>query len=267
MPLIDDDGTLLGIVNVIDALAIVLVVAVIVAGISLGGVSSGGESETRYATIELGQQPEYVVDRIGEGDVATFDGSDDSITVRDVRVIPPTGEENNTQHDVTIWTEVNGELVEGDFRVAGDSFLLGDEIQLDMREYTTNGTVTDLEHEATASNEETTTSTTVAVDLQNVPPTVSDALEEGMSETFRGETIAQIETIESEPAAVVLESEDGDIYEREHPQNEDVTLTVELRTTETDTGLHFRGERLGVGTPIVFDFDVMIVDGEVAAIE
>ncbi len=116
MSLIDEDGNLFGVVNVVDALAIVLLVAVVVAGVA---VVSGGEmgvdvvaalagtlllvvvvagvavvsgdattAETRYATVELGEQPAYVVDRLEAGDVATLEDGDVA-TVTDVHV-PPT---------------------------------------------------------------------------------------------------------------------------------------------------------------------------------
>ncbi|MFC7231556.1 hypothetical protein ACFQMM_09325 [Saliphagus sp. GCM10025308] len=65
------------------------------------------------------------------------------------------------------------------------------------------------------SGEETTVSVTATLD--NVKPDVADGLEAGMAETERGETVATIDTVETEPASVILESEDGNIYERDHP--------------------------------------------------
>ncbi|SDJ67835.1 DUF4330 family protein [Natronorubrum texcoconense] len=275
MPLIDDDGNLFGAVNVIDAIVVVVLLAVVVAGIAVVAALGGGESETRYATIELENQPDYVVERMDEGDVATFDGSEDSITVTDVQITPsPADEGNSSQPDVTIRAEVDGERIEDEdreedrFQVAGNPLMLGNEIQLNMGTYTTTGTVSDLGQEGeTLSDAEATSTTRAAVELENVRPSVADGLGEGMTETMRGETVATVEDVESEPASVVLQSEDGNIYEREHPQNRDVTMVVELQTTETETGIEFRGERLGVGSSIVLNFDGMNVQGEVSAVE
>ncbi|WP_247001681.1 DUF4330 family protein [Halosolutus gelatinilyticus] len=272
MKLIDENGNLLGVVNVIDALAVVLLLAVIIAGfvvVMSGGDDPGaepsGEPATRYATIDLGKQPDYVADRIEEGDVAVAGGSTGNVTVTDVHITPTL-----SGPSILIRAEINGELRETGgrqaFRVGDEPLRLGSDLRLDMDAYATNGTVTDLGTDnSTLPIEET--ATTVDVELRNVSTAVVDGLEEGLSETVRGETIATIESIESEPAAVVLESDDGQIYEREHPRNEDVTLTVELRTTETEAGVYFRGTPLKVGTMLDLNFETMTVEGEVVRIE
>ncbi|MFC7231557.1 DUF4330 family protein [Saliphagus sp. GCM10025308] len=70
MELIDDEGKLFGRVNVVDALVVLILLAVVVAGIAVVGVLSGdAEPETRYATIDLGPQSEHVAEQISEGDV------------------------------------------------------------------------------------------------------------------------------------------------------------------------------------------------------
>lgn len=313
MPLIDDDGNLFGGINVIDALVIVMLLAVLVAGAalvtSIGGESdSTGEAETRYATFELGQQPDYVVDRLSEGDVATLDDTDGTLTVTDVYVTPapadaaenatttpdednataddtatdgPTaGTENETttivtpdttvQPYVTIRAEFNGVPLEDQerelFQVGGEPLLLGTQHQLNMGSYATNATVTDLGHDDDTLQIDSST-TDADVELRNVSPPVADALEDGMTETVGGETTATVDSIEREPATVIVESEDGDIYEREHPQNEDVTVAVELETAETDSGVYYRGDRLGIGSDIVLDFERVTVDGTVIGLE
>ncbi len=276
MPLIDDEGKLFGVVNVIDALVVVLFLAVIVAGIAVVSSGSGGEPETRYATIELDQQPDYVIDRIADGDVAAVEGSSEPLTITDVYTIR-TGEQNGS---AMIRVEVPGELREDDhgrdvFYFAGDPFRLGTSLQLDLGMVVTEGVVVDVSPEepnlesapSSTSFVRGNSSTTVEVEVSNVSPAVADALEEGMTETVQNETIATVESVESEPATVILESEDGDIHEREHPQNMDVTLTVELRVDETESGVHYRGSRLAIGTPIVFDFETVTVDGEVTRLE
>lgn len=96
---------------------------------------------------------------------------------------------------------------------------------------------------------------------------MSASVAEGQSQTVGDETVATIQSVESEPATVVLESEDGELHEREHPQNMDVTLIVELRTSETATGVSFQGQQLSLGSSIVLTFDTMTVEGEVRSLE
>ncbi len=88
-----------------------------------------------------------------------------------------------------------------------------------------------------------------------------------MSETRRGETVATIESIEREPAAVVLETENGDVSLQEHPRNSDVTLALELQTVEIDDRVYFRDDRIGIGSSIDLDFGTVAVDGEVTGID
>ncbi|WP_137288730.1 DUF4330 family protein [Natronorubrum halophilum] len=373
MPLIDDDGNLFGVVNVIDALAVVLLVAVLVAGVAFVGVlGTDGEPETRYATVDLGPQPDYVVDRIAAGDTTTVDGSGHA-TVTDVYVTPPPGDgENGTQPRVTVRVAVNGELVDDArdgsvFEFAGTRLRSGSTLEFETEEYVTDGEVTSLDHDrdslqiaetavlldatvsgttageiepgdavrigshtvatvtdlqlypngtderralvgvelvtlerattptfggtsvsidselelhpadydltgdvvrrgATVEAGETTT-TVAEIELRNVRPSVANELESGMTETVRGETLATVTSVEQTPAELVTESEDGGIHLREHPTNEDVTLTVELRTQDTQSGLRFHGESLRVGNSVVLDLDTTYLEGNVTRIE
>lgn len=370
MSIIDDDGNLFGAVNVIDALAVVLFLAVLVAGIAFVGViGPDGEPETRYATIELGEQPEYVVDRVSEGDVVSPEGTSDTITVTDVYVTP--GEADGAvEPSVIVRGEVNGQLIETDddqvFEYAGERLRVDTELEMDTDEYFAEGVVTSVEDEdptlgieqtpvlleATVSGttademtdddsiqlgphttaemtnvqlyplgdgqyralvgaELTTlqrgssvtyggesvavgntlqmqfdaydidaevvrrgtdteigepTTTTAEIELENVRRSVADGLEAGMEERIRGETLATVRSVDSQPAEVVLESDDGDIHLREHPQNKDVTLIVDLQTRATDTGLRFHGESFTEDESVILDFDLKTVEGEVTRI-
>lgn len=369
MTLLDENGNLFGVVNVVDAVVIVLVLGVLVAGAAF--LLDDGEPDTRYATVELGSQPGYVVDRIEAGDVASFSGTDHNLTVRDVYVTPPEDGQNESRPLVTIRAQINGEIREdasgrNTFHLAGEPLLPGTAVEVDTGSYVAEGEVTDLgSAEPTLPIEETSvllettvtdttanemaagdtiavgphtvgtvttvrlyptgddqqhalvgadlvtledataqlyagqpitigrqlqlqtgrydltadvirrgtatqrgerTTTDAEIEVRNVDAAIADGLEAGMTETVRNETLARVTSVEDDPAAVVLESEDGDIYEREHPQNRDVTLSVELRTRDTDTGLRFQGERLREGTTVVLDLDRVLVEGTVTGL-
>lgn len=370
MPIIDDDGDLFGVVNVIDALAVLLVLAVVVAGVAAVGVlSGGGEPETRYATIDLGSQPEYVVDRVEAGDEVPIDGYDQNLTVTDVYVTATDDEDNGTR--VIVRAEVNGELIERSddepiFEFAGERLRVGDTLALETDEYVTDGQVTSLERDGSDLNVETTPvllettvsantaeeitegdtfdagsntiatvqtvqpypidndqyrvhlgveletirdgttprfagqavsignqlsltldaysldgevirrgttepageleHTTVELKLEDIDPDVADGLEAGMTETVRGETLATIQSVDSQPADVVLEGDSGEIYLHEHPKNKDVRLTVELRTMRTDSGVRFHGESLREGDELRLDVGTTMVRGTVTTL-
>ena len=280
MPLIDDEGNLLGIVNVIDVFVVGLLLAVVVAGVVI--VSSGGDSEpeeadaaeTVYATIELTDQPEYFVERIGEGDTVYAWGwgetyASGNFTVTDIHTTPSTAESSNSTADMLLLMEFEGvpsDHGHDEILVDGEPLPVGAELELWNGAYATDATVLDLTSDDPALPVEETT-TTVDIELRDVHPAVAAAFDEGMSETVHGETIATIESIESEPATVVAQSQNGSVHEREHPRNVDVTLTVELQATETENGLHFRGEPLRIGSEMSLDFDIVVADGEVIDVE
>ncbi|MHC3437888.1 DUF4330 family protein [Natrialbaceae archaeon A-gly3] len=374
MQLIDDDGNLFGAVNVIDALAVLLILAVVVAGIAVVGVlGADGEPETRHATIDLGTQPDFVVDRVEAGDEMPVDGFSHNLTLTDVYVTTANedGDTENGDTQVIVRAEVNGERIEREdddpiFEFGGERLRVGDEIELESDEYVADGQVTsldqngpDLDVETTPILLESTVSAntvdeisegdtveagphtigtvqnvqpypidgdrfrvhlgveletlqdgstptfagqsvsvgnglsltldsysvtgevlrrgtaepagetehaTVELKLEDVDPDVAEGLTEGMTETVRGETLAAIQSVETQPAAVVLESEDGDIHLREHPKNKDVRLTVELRTLETESGIRFHGEALREGDDVVLDLDRTIVSGTVTTL-
>lgn len=100
MELIDEEGNLFGIVNVIDALVVLVLVAVLVAGVALvtGGsdpaetdaASEGPELATQHVTLVVGEQPAYIAGAIEAGDT-TLSSGPESLTVTDVRVTPRNG--------------------------------------------------------------------------------------------------------------------------------------------------------------------------------
>ncbi|MBZ6496474.1 DUF4330 family protein [Natrinema longum] len=373
MPLIDDEGNLFGVVNVIDALAVVLLLAVIVAGIAFVGVLGNGEPETRYATVDLGGQPDYVADRVSEGDTVRVDGSSHNLTVTDVYVTPAMASNSGNQSQVTVRTKINGETVEVDdrdervFKYAGERLRVGAEVAMDTDDYTTTGRLTSLESDGSSltvdetpvllestisdrtaeeisendtvtlgsyttatitnvrlypiggdryralvgtelnthqqgsmptyggqtvtvgsqinlspdgydlngevvrrgSDQEIGNSTTInaEIEIENIQPAVADEFSVGMTETVRDETLVTIQSVDTEAADTVLESESGEIYLREHPKNKDVTLSVELQTRRTDTGVRFHGDSLRTGDSVVLDFGTTTVSGTVTQIE
>ena len=60
--IIDDEGKLFGLINVVDALVVLVVLAIVVAGIAL--IAVPGSEDTRYATVDMGTQPDHVAGQI-----------------------------------------------------------------------------------------------------------------------------------------------------------------------------------------------------------
>ena len=105
---------------------------------------------------------------------------------------------------------------------------------------------------------------TLTVELRGVSPTVADELSAGMRERHR-DASATIANVQSEPATVTVRTDDGRLVETTHPQERDVTLTVDVTARETDEGLRFHGRLLEIGDPVTLDFDRVDVRGTVVA--
>ncbi|RKD98084.1 DUF4330 family protein [Halopiger aswanensis] len=102
--------------------------------------------------------------------------------------------------------------------------------------------------------------TTVEIDLDQLGEREASQFEPGLTETAGGDTWATITNVDREPASVIVETEDGNLHERQHPTKYDVTLTVDLETRETDLGQQFKGESLRNGDTVYLDFGVTTVE-------
>ncbi|WP_144924259.1 DUF4330 domain-containing protein [Halorubrum salsamenti] len=139
MELIDDDGDLFGVVNVVDALVVLLLLAVVVAGVALvfGGDDPAPEpdTETTYATLDMGTQPAYVVDAINEGDTYEPDGSS-TITVTDVHLTP-----REDDVGVTLRVQLDGTPGDDTVSYAGAPPRLGRSLTIATTRYEVSGQI------------------------------------------------------------------------------------------------------------------------------
>lgn len=367
--IIDEHGRIFGLVNVIDALVVLFVLAVLIAGIALVGSFEEGEPATRYATVDLGTQPSYIATQITVGDTVAFENSQDNLSITDVYRTP--GPADSVK--VTIRVAVHGrEIPQEDqaqpqFEFTNNRLHAGDTLSLTTDEYAVDGTVTAVARTngglgvtTTPVVIETTTSrttadaitegdthtingtpvatvaskyvyptgnpttahllvgldltthtpsdtpqfggrplrigdplrfvtssynitgdtvtvgshappgepaqVTVTVQLDNVAPETAQSLQVGMTETQKTNVLARVTAKRIAPATVILESDDGNIYRRDHPTHKDVTLTVDLHTHVTPTGRTFHHRPLQEQTPIILDLETITIQGTVTDI-
>jgi hypothetical protein len=112
-----------------------------------------------------------------------------------------------------------------------------------------------------------TTDRTVTLQMENVPPDRADSVTAGQTETNAGQTVAEVLNVQVEPAVVTLTSEDGNIYEREHPVNKDVTITAELRVRDTESGVRFKGRTLQEGNQVTLDLGTTTIRATVVDLD
>jgi len=81
------------------------------------------------------------------------------------------------------------------------------------------------------------TTARLRVEWTNVEPSRATALRRGMAETHRGAD-ARVVGLSSEPATVILRTESGEIYARDHPINVDVTVGLDANFCVVITDVH-----------------------------
>jgi hypothetical protein len=143
----------------------------------------------------------------------------------------------------------------------GQAVRVGTTVPFDTSSYRFDATVLAVN----ASGPRQSTDVTLDIAWDNVSPALSDAVTPGMAEQHRGASTT-ITDVEREPATVVIESESGEIFARDHPVNEDVRLTVSARADRQQGRLSFHGERVQTGDSVVLDFGTVTVRGTVVGV-
>ena len=245
MELIDDEGKLFGVVNVIDALVVLLVLAVLIAGVALLDPFGSTEPAERYATIDLGEQQPFVAEQISTGDVMSPPGTRNA-TVTDVHVGPAEG----SNVSVTARVRINGSLGEDgeSFTYGGNGIRQGGEFTLETDEYTASGTVTRLGTNGTALD---TVTRQVRLDGR-LSATSAQRLQSGDTVTYASREGATVETIYIGP---------GD-----DPTNRRVTATVSVEALRQSGDLTFGDQSVQLGQSLSFDFGEYGLSGAVEAI-
>lgn len=262
---IDGEGNLFGVINVIDALVILGVIAVVVAGVALvvgadsgdadNGVANGTlatEQEQRYVTVAFDLQRDAFVDRILTGERLTV--NDDNATVTDAYVYP-TVDPDDRRSGLVVRLAVDAAVTDSEFgeqiSVGGERLRVGDELEFAADDRTLTGELMAIDE---AGESLQTERVTTEITVENVDQRTADRVRVGQRETTRGETIALIESASTESS------------ETNDDTQQDLVLEVELLTLETETGSQFRGSTLREGDGIALDLGDRIVRGTVTTL-
>lgn len=189
--LVDDEGNLFGVVNVVDALALLLAVAVIVAGVGLvlGGsddteTAPAPETGTTFVTLDLGTQPDYIVTALSVGD--TYGpGNASNLTLTDI-YLAPQGDKTR----VIARARLEGISRNGALTYANAPPRLGRTLAISTDTYKVTGRISDIGDE---SSLDTTTTTVVLRDT--VSTASANEIAPGDEITVGGRTAATIEDV------------------------------------------------------------------------
>jgi len=189
--LIDGEGNLLGAINVVDALVLLLVLAVLVAGVGLvlGGDEDADsapapETGTAFLTLDLGVQPDYVVAALDEGD--TYEPSNASnLTITDIYLAP-----QGNQTRVVARAKLEAPTSNGTLNYANAPPRLGRVLGIYTDTYNVTGRIN-----AVGDGPSLNTTTTAVVIQDNVSATDAAVITPGDRISVAGRTTATVEDV------------------------------------------------------------------------
>jgi len=253
MDLIDDKGRIFGTVNIIDALAVLLLLAVVGAGAAFVLQSDPGartptssaqpadqntSPATRYATLDLGTYPSDVAEHITDGDTSrTTD-----LTVTDVYRTP-------TKNSVHVWARVqlDGHTTDDstEFRFTGTEIDRGNTLAIATDEYQINGTVRTVDtHTATLP-----TDATPVVLRTTTSAETATAIQPNDTYTVANGTVATVESVAVSPT--------------DTSQKKRVVLGVTLQTLRLNDQREFLGRTVRLDQTLPIRTDTYAITGQV----
>jgi hypothetical protein len=152
----------------------------------------------------------------------------------------------------------------GERRFGNTRLQTGATITFDTSAYTLEASLVERDTLA-PPGDPTTVNTTV--ELRDVGPSVANNFYIGAAERINGSITARVTDIETAPAIAIVESDDGQIYGRDHPRLKNVTLAVELTARRDGDRLLFHGRPLREDRPILLELPTITVEGRLTDIE
>lgn len=241
MELLDEDGRILGVVNVVDALVVLVVFALAVAAIALvlpDGEDRSPELETTYATLDLGTQPAYIVPEIEEGD--TYSPAEtEEIEITDVFVTPGQGGSR-----VLLRVELTGPVRSEAIQFAGEPPRLGRSLEITTPRYEVSGTI----REVGATPTLPTVNRTVVV-RDTIDRRDATRLRQGAEITIAGHPVATVREVASFP--------------RDDPDRQTVLVEASVRAVTLEGEALFGGEPVRRGRTLSLRGDQFVLAGTI----
>jgi hypothetical protein len=243
MDVIDDEGNLFGTVNVVDALVVLLVLAVVAAGAAFVFADEPEPEpdpavDTTYATVDLGTQPAYVVDAINEGDSYSPGGSSQA-TITDLHLTP--------QGDgvrVLLRVELQGETTDERLTYADAPPRLGRSIAITTDRYEVSGQIREVGDSDALDREQTS-----IVIRDTIPAADADHIASGDEIRLAGRTVATVE--------------DAAVYATADPDERRVFVEATVDAHRQQDGLRFGGTPLRRGQSIALSTADYALNGTV----
>lgn len=243
MDILDDQGRLFGLVNVVDAIVLFLVAVVVVAGVAFvlqpepePTEPAPPETDTVTAVLDLGSQPDYIADRINKGDAYSPAGNS-NLTITDVYVGPGGGDAR-----VLLAVELEGPLSEDAITYDEAPLRFGRQLTVRTDDYQVDGRIRDV---GTGLNR----GTTRVVVNDTVGSSIASAIRTGDAYTLAGREIASVESVE--------------VFATGDPDQRRVVLGLSLQTVDLGGGPLFGSTAIRQGAYVPFRTDHYGFSGQV----
>ena len=242
MELIDDEGNLFGVVNVVDALVVLLVLAVVAAGAALvlqpDTTQAGPDLATTNATLDIGPQPAYIVSAIDEGDTHTA-GGNSRLTITDVHLTPQ-GDRTRVILRVRLEAPSTGDGIS----YANAPPRLGRSLSIATNRYEVSGDI-----RAVGRDTSLATGTTRVVLHDQMAAADAREITPGDEIRLAGRTVATIQNVTA--------------YATNNPRQRDVYVAATLQAYRGQDGLRFGGSQVRRGQTVRLATDAYTFAGQI----
>jgi len=241
MEVIDDEGRLLGVVNVVDALVVLLALAVVVAGAALvfgGSDTDAPDTATAHVTLDLGTQPGFVIEELDEGD--THSPSENSqLTVTDVHLTP-----RGDDIRAVVRAQLEGQATNDGLAYSGAPPRLGRTLTIATNRYQVEGQI-----RAVGTGDALTRADATVVLRSTMTAPEARTLATGDEIRIAGRTVATIDDVA--------------VYATDNPDRRLVYLQTSLATHSVRGEPRFGGQPVRAGQSITLPGDGYTVAGTI----
>ena len=148
MDIIDEDGHLFGLINIVDALVVLLVVAVLISGLVLIFDDTDDDTEIITVNITVEKAPAYIAERIEIGNISKdMTITEKSVSSAEIVVRDSDGElhirEHPTDKTVNLQVKLHIKRSSRGVQFRGNPMRVGTEITIDDGKVKFTGNVTD----------------------------------------------------------------------------------------------------------------------------
>jgi hypothetical protein len=221
-------------------------------------VDSGLQQTTVDVLVETTVNAE-TADRLAAGDVATVAGYEAAEVGTVTTYATQNPDRKRAFVGLSLATFENG----GRQQFGNATVQRGNDITISTESYELAGTI---ERVGALEPRGALTDRTVTLRMTEMRADMAEAIEPGMTETSRGETVARVSRVTIDPSVIITTGDNGSVNVVDHPYLRDVTITTELRVRETTSGVQFKGESVQQGSTVVINLGTLTIEATVVSV-